>query len=503
MAYPMSRALPGSGRIPLPAPPVVWDGYVRKTVRALLLVGLLWALAVAMLGLFSPFHLGHTLEDPGLFIPALLSVVGVVGALAVGSEIGANFKHVMGYGYLQQASAPHGRTVAPHRARRVTCSAVLCGLLLGCAVAAVLRTASGDGLEALLLASLAVLLLIPTRKMVRHARILWRQAQDERGLLAVLIDVGDHSVGRVVSATSEKRWVDGMALFHVELAHTAGGREDITRVRLLSYPLWAPVEGNEYDVWTDPERPFDKERTVIERRYVGQLFADFDQEAALPGHVPSEIIAAGEPSRDAGFGPGRSPGRRTPAPWGSARRGVPPWLSKESKDAPALTPVHPRGTRRVLALPPLVIAALAVAAALLVPPMVGAVPWWTLTALWLYAVLTVINAYVYWHFMVRSRWVIRSGISFGATESAVFVGFFAAGFCVLGGERARRLAWDGIASLNPRRYVPPERIPLGGLPDFHGRRNVDGSMGASRGAWASSFSSDLAAPGVCACPVRT
>ncbi|PYI68516.1 hypothetical protein CVV68_06870 [Arthrobacter livingstonensis] len=430
----MSRALPGSGRIPLPAAPVVWDGYVHKAKRALLLVGLLWALAVAMLGFFSPFHLGHTLDDPALFIPALLCVVGVVGALAMGSEIGANFKHVMGYGFLTEASAPRSRTVAPHRARRVTYAAVLGGLLLGCAAAAVVRAVSGDGLEALLLGALAALLVVPTRKMVRHARILWRQAQDERGLLAILIDDGDHSVAQLVSVTSEKRWVDGMALFHVELAHVAGGREEVTQLRLLSYPLWAPAEGNEYDVWTDPDRPFDKDRTLIERRYVGQAFADFDSAPAPVGHVPAEIIAAGETAPNAGFGSGRGPshGSSASAARGSAPRAVPPWLSRDAKAVPAVPAAQARRNRRLLALPPLVIAVLAVAGAVLVPPMVDAVPWWTMAALGLYAALTVINAYVYWQFMVRSRWVIRSGISFGATESAVFVGFFAAGFCVLG-----------------------------------------------------------------------
>lgn len=468
MAYPMSRALPGSGRIPLPASPVVWDGYVRKTRRALVLVGLLWALAVAMLGFFSPFHLEHTLEDPALFIPALLFVVGVVGALAVGPEIGANFKHVMGYGYLKQTSAVHSSTIAPHRARRVTSAAVLGGLLLGCAAAAVIRIVSGDGLEALLLASLAVLLLIPARSMVRHARILWRQAQDERGLLAVLIDDGDHSVGRVVSVTSEKRWVDGMALFHVELEHVAGGREDVTRVRLLAYPVWAPAEGNEYDVWTDPQRPFDKDRTLIERRYVGQEFADFSSAPAPLDHEPSRIIAAGAASAPgaAGAAGGAGPvGAGAGAGAGAARdpassgtRGVdgrvaPPWMSRESKSVQALPAARARRARRLLALPPLVIAALAVAGALLVPAMVDAVPWWTLAALVLYAVLTVVNACVYWQFMVRSRWAIRSGVSFGATESAVFVGFFAAGFCVLSTPSLVDGPVHGTAPWTPAHYL--------------------------------------------------
>ncbi|MCQ9164893.1 hypothetical protein [Arthrobacter sp. STN4] len=453
MAYPMSRALPGSGRIPLPASPIVWDGYVRKTRRALLLVGLLWALAVAMLGFFSPFHLAHTLDSPDRFIPALLFVVGVVGALALGPEIGANFKHVMGYGFLKQTSAAHSRTIAPHRARRVTYGAVLCGLLLGCVAAAALRLTAGDALEALLLASIAVLLAIPTRKALRHARILWRQARDERGLQAILIDDGEHSVGRVASVTWEKRWVDGMALFHVELEHQAGGREETTKVRLLAYPIWAPAEGNEYDVWTDPERPFDKARTLIERRYVGQEFADFSSEPAPPDHVPSAIETAADTAVAVGSGLGHrghaagtaasavsgrahgTAGLHGAEPRGDTGRAAgrvsPPWLPRGTRGARAVPAVRARRTRRLLALPPLVISVLAVAGALLVPPMVADVPWWTVTALWLYAVLTAVNAWVYWQFMIRSRWVIRSGISFGATESAVFVGFFAAGFCVL------------------------------------------------------------------------
>jgi hypothetical protein len=460
MAYPMSRALPGSGRIPLPASPVVWDGYVRKAMRALVLVGLLWALAVAMLGFFSPFHLAHTLEDPALFIPALLFVVGVVGALAVGPEIGANFKHVMGYGFLKQTSALHSRTVAPHRARRVTSAAVLSGLVLGCAAAAAIRLVSGDGLEALLLAGVAVLLLIPARRMLRHARILWRRAQDDRGRLAVLIDDGDHSVGRVVSVTSEKRWVDGMALFHVELEHAAGGREEVTRVRLLSYPVWAPAEGNEYDVWTDPERPFDKDRTLIERRYVGQEFADFAPEPAPLDHEPSRIVEAGGVEAggvEAGGGDAGAGGVRgsvpSPGARGASGRDAPPWMSRESKSVQAAPAARAQRTRLLLALPPLVIAALAVAGALLVPPLVDAVPWWTVAALGLYAVLTVVNAWVYWQFAVRSRWVIRSGVTFGATESAVFVGFFAAGFCVLSTPSLVDGPVHGTAPWTPAHYL--------------------------------------------------
>ncbi len=418
--------------IPLAASPVVWDGHVRRTVRAVVLVALLWALAVAMLGFFSPFHLAHALDEPGLFIPALLCVVGVLGALALGPEIGADFKHVMGYGFLKPGPAVHSRTVAPHRARRLSYAAVLCGLLLGCLAAAVIRVASADALEALLLGVVAVLLLIPTRRMFRRARITWRQALHGRVLLTHMIDDGDHAVGRVRSVRSERQWVDGKALFHVELAYDAGGRDHAVVIRLLSYPLWAPAVGNEFDVWTDPERPFDQDRTVLERRYVGQVFADFASEPARLEHVPSAIIAAGMAAA-VDDKPGAGPGALDAAavPRGAVPRAAPSWLPQRNGGMRPVSARRARETRVLLGLPPVVIAAVAVAGVVLVPVMISAVPWWTLAALWLYAVLTVINAFVYWQFMRRSRWFIRAGISFGATESAVFAGFFAAGFCVL------------------------------------------------------------------------
>ncbi|MDD0857032.1 hypothetical protein NHF46_02875 [Arthrobacter alpinus] len=109
----------------------------------------------------------------------------------------------------------------------------------------------------------------------------------------------------------------------------------------------------------------------------------------------------------------------------------PQWMVDEADPSGPSTPRVARRTRILIGIPPTLIAVFALLGTLLVPVMVDDVPWWTLAALWLYTGLTLINAAVYWQFMRRSRWFIRSGVSFGATEAAVFAGFFAAGFTML------------------------------------------------------------------------
>ncbi len=422
MAYPMSRAVPGSECVPLPTSPIIWGGYVRKTIRACSLVAFLWAMAVAMLGFFSPLEVARVFEDVAHFVPALLFVIGLVGALNLGKEIGKDFKHVMGYGVVKRTSEHHGHTVVPPRGRRLVYASMLTGLLAGCVLAAIIRAAAGDGLGFLLLTGVAVLLIVPTIKLLILGKIIWLQARAEQRIHRDIVSSGDHVTGTVVAVTNERFIVDGRAMFHVDLEYPVQDQTQTLRIRFFDYPVWAPAIGNEFDVWTDPERPFVQERILLERRYVGQSFVNIDDEPFPADHISGdEASAKVEPTSDG-----------TAA--GSAALGmehIPQWMADETHSEGAPTPKSARRTRFLIGVPPNLIALLALAGTLLVPSMIDHVPWWTLAALWLYTVLTIINAGVYWQFMLRRRWFIRSGVSFGATEAAVFTGFFAAGFSML------------------------------------------------------------------------
>lgn len=420
MAYPMSRAVPESETVPLPTSPVVWDGYVRKTIRACVFVAFLWAVSMSMLGFFSLRELSHMFDDVAHVVPALLFVIGIVGALGLGNEIGKDFKHVLGYGEIRRSSDFQGRTVLPRRGRRLAYAAVLTGLLIGFAVAALIRMLREDWLGSLLLTAAVVLLAVPTVKLVRLAAIVWRQAMADRSMQAGIIRDGEHSAGVVMAVTHEEMIVDDRAMFHIDLEYQTGGRLESNRIRFFDYPVWAPAIGNTFDVWADPERPFVQDRIMLERRYVGQEFVNLADEPKPGSHIPAGSLE----ERPAGAPDGTTAGNMAPdLPHG------PQWMVDESH-SPA-TPKAARRTRYLIGIPPNLIAVLSLVGTLLVPAMIDDVPWWTLAALWGYTLLTAINAFIYWQFMGRTRWFLRSGVSFGATEAAVFAGFFAAGFAML------------------------------------------------------------------------
>ena len=465
MAYPMSRAVLGTQTVPLPTSPVVWAGYVHKTKRACLAVALLWALAVSMLGFFSPLEISLVFEDVAHFVPALLFLIGVVGALALGHEINDDFKHVLGYGIIKRTSARHGHTMLSSRDRRLSRASVLVGLFAGCVTAAAIRTAADDWLGSLLLAGIALVLLLPTLKFLHLARIIWRQTHDEHNHHRNIVAAGNHSVATVVAVTNEECVVGNKTLFHVDLEYQTVGQLETAQIAFLDYSVWAPAVGNQFDVWFDPERPFIQDHIMIERRYVGQ---DFDQLTDVPvaGRHASDADAAprdssgradmvrdkmggDEADLDESRGDGPAKIQLASSQLASTRRGstqlaskqpssepnsmakMPQWMADETHSRGPSTAKSARRTRFLIGVPPNLIAVLALLGTLLVPSMVADVPWWTLAALWVYTALTLVNAAVYWQFMLRSRWFIRSGVSFGATEAAVFAGFFAAGFAML------------------------------------------------------------------------
>ena len=437
MAYPLSRAMPETHSVPLPTSPVVWAGYARRTYWSCLLLALLWAMAITMLGFFFPLGITHLLDDVVHFVPGLLFVAGLVGALALGKGIGNDFKYVQGYGAIKRRSESTGRTVVSVRGRRIVYAAVLAGLFAGCFVAAVIRVATGHWLGFLVLAALTLVLLLPALKVWRLARIVWQQTKTDQRIHRDIVASGHHSVGTVVSVTNENFAVDNRAMFHVDLEYETGGRLETARIQFFDYPVWAPALGNEFDVWTDPERPFVEDRIVLERRYVGQEFANFEEVPVSGDHSsngddwdPDRGVFVGGGLAGAGAGAAAA-GADADSGVSPAVQLLPQWMVDEADPHGPSTPKDARRTRILIGIPPLFIAVAALAGTLLVPVMVEDVPWWTLAALWFYTVLTLINAAVYWQFMVRSRWFLRSGITFGATETAVFAGFFAAGFAML------------------------------------------------------------------------
>lgn len=448
MAYPLSRAMPEAHSVPLPTSPVVWAGYARRTYCSCLLLAFLWAMAITMLGFFFPLGITHLLDDVVHFVPGLLFVAALVGALALGKGIGNDFKYVQGYGTIKRTSDSKGRTVVSVRGRRIVYAAVLAGLFAGCLIAAVIRVATGHWLGFLVLAALALVLLLPALKVGRLARIVWQQTKTDQRIHRDIVASGHHSVGTVMAVTNEAFTVENRAMFHVDLEYETGGRLETTRIQFFDYPVWAPALGNEFDVWTDPERPFVEDRTVLERRYVGQKFAKFEDvpvsgdhssntddwdadRGVLGGSVLDGSVLGRGGLAGGGLAGGDSAGEKLGGGTPPGVQLLPQWMVDEADPQGPSTPKDARRTRILIGIPPTLIAVAALAGTLLVPVMVADVPWWTMAALWFYTVLTLINAAVYWQFMVRSRWFLRSGVTFGATETAVFAGFFAAGFAML------------------------------------------------------------------------
>jgi hypothetical protein len=167
-----------------------------------------------------------------------------------------------------------------------------------------------------------------------------------------------------------------MAGFLVDLDFEYRGEPTTRSLVLYDHPVWAPAEGNQFDLWLDPA---DLSRVMVERRYVDQKFADRPERFRLPETTDSR------------------PGALAPA-----------WLTEKRKSGYRL--------RKRTAVFPTLAALVTLAAAVVVPSTVDGVPWWTVAALGAHGVLTALSAVVAWRFVTLGRRFVHTGRMFDVTR---------------------------------------------------------------------------------------
>lgn len=363
MAFLLEHARWDAERVPVPAPPRLARASLRRARQRLTVVAVLWLVVGAAFGFATPFD-----HDTVGVVRYSVVMIGCLQAVLHGvfamDGTGADLARVFGYGRrgMSDLVRPVG-TIA-------TCMATaLGGFGLGLVAGVGIRVVRGEPyllLAAALPVDVAMFWWAYTR-----ARRAWLAQRRDRVARERILAEGEHVVARVGSIRAQGSWIGGRAAFLMDLDFTHRGEQATRQLLLHEYPMWAPEEGNQFDLWLDRDG-----RAVVERRYVDQRFAPEPERFRRPG-------AGDGPAWLVRPAPGRRPGLWT---------GVWPTLA----------------------------ALLAVFAVAVVP--LADVPWWTVAALAVHGALAVVNAVVAWRFVRLGRGFVHRGHTFYGTGVRCYVG---------------------------------------------------------------------------------
>ncbi|MFI7678286.1 hypothetical protein [Actinophytocola sp. NPDC049390] len=372
MAFPLDYGELYSERVPVPAPPRIARASRRRVFQRVTVAGLLWLVGGVTAGFVTPFD-----GEPPRFVVSVVALcLCVAYAPIVLAGTGKDMARALGHGRRGWWGGDVARLAGPPGTVATCLAAVFGGLGLGLVAAVGIRVALGDP-TTIALGALAVDAPLFVWAFAR-ARRAWRcpeHAEQQR-----ILAHGVHVVARVGSIRPQGQWIDDMAVFLVELDFEYRGEPVVRQLYLPDHPVWAPVEGNEFDLWIDAADPG---RVVVERRYVGQRFADRPERFRRPEIADTEEGAL--------------------APGWVADMGAGYRLRTRTAVVPSLG------------------ALVALAAAWVVPAAVE-VPWWTGAALVVHGVLGVVNAVVAWRFVVLGRRFVRQGRTFYGTRARACCG---------------------------------------------------------------------------------
>jgi len=282
MAYPLSQILPQSAIVPHPVSPVVRDGYRRRFIAVFVGTSILWLLVFAPLGFVSVpiliesdgsvFEMIMALTGESLNNSGAILVVAIVVVLIAAGGAMAGIGSIKGYVRRWAGYRPRGDQDAREIAW-VKATPLAVGAALGMVVAVVGSVFRGELCAALAWVGAAALVGYMTRHIGRRAIAVLGRFRGEIRFRDQIIAHGRHSVARVEKMHNTGDVVGGRSEFAVTLVSDHGGERTEIDVRILEYPLWAPVPGTEFDVWTTDDRTLDvadADRIIVERRYIGQ-----------------------------------------------------------------------------------------------------------------------------------------------------------------------------------------------------------------------------------------
>ncbi|MFR9726219.1 hypothetical protein ACL02R_23060 [Streptomyces sp. MS19] len=293
MTFALTLADPEGDTFPCPASPVIVRAQRRSLRVRLGFIALAWAANGAMLaGVTAGLLVGEPFvpaSGTGPLVPLstylLLPILTIVSMTVAGEAQ----KRIYGYSVHLLPGTSHN-SFAPRWGRPVNRCTAAAGCLAGLAAALVLLPWDAWADAAWWRQALAVLLfavfvagaLLTLRSQLPRVRLFRERHEAEQRRFRAVLDGGARSVARVTRVERTGQWLDSLPVFLLGLTWpTPDGPRDVT-IRITEYPCWAPVLGNEFDVWYDPGAPGDDSRVHLRRRLIGQRVPDRPESFRAP-----------------------------------------------------------------------------------------------------------------------------------------------------------------------------------------------------------------------------
>lgn len=281
MAFSLAQASPEDEIYPLPWAPQIRDANRRTLrfwfgfdvlVRTVLLTAGVMVFAGLVLGLFDGFSLGAGgTWGMGLMLVGMLLVV----AWTLGGFLTTGLVRAVGHGRAGTNTVSGRHSLAAGGLAKLNpglyCAALAMGFLIA-AIGVLAVPGVASTLVTIAYACLAALSGYTAARYLATALRGWRAEvvaeQIARGVLAR----GVRTVAVVSAVDFREIWLDQQPAFVVRAVHPCHLGERDVEFTLVDYPRWAPMVGNEFDVWFDPHHLDDRRYTLLERRIVGQRF---------------------------------------------------------------------------------------------------------------------------------------------------------------------------------------------------------------------------------------
>lgn len=391
MAFSLEQARGKS--YPLPWAPQIRHKYWSIICIRLIVLFALWVSAAGVcawsgsswaLGLF-PAWLITQMNDNWWAVISLMAAPLFI-PLALGSTVKTPLIRTFGYGRASTNTVSGRHSKPPvslsRTALAVACTGAAGGVVTGTVIAfaQVISAGNYENVRLALLASVtaasAGLLTWAGVRASRKAIAGWQEEVDRERIASYLLAHGTHVIGRVTEARFKKSWLDQQPVFTLNVEYQIADKAKKISFHYVDYPRWAPVVGNEFDIWFDPDHPDDPRRILLERKIVGQNFA-------------SDIEHLRRPSSGSD-GPEIGPIE-------------PEWAQTESQNKPLAT-----ARIAVHLIFAILFAAGATAALIAWAAEFGTKPWWMLPCLLLFVAAFSLDTVCWVSILNRSQWLVRT-----------------------------------------------------------------------------------------------
>lgn len=290
MAFPLAQATGKS--YPLPWAPQIRRKYRSIVIYRIIALLLRWFAAIGVIAWICtmwvlallPSWIMQMLPEVKWAIPLMIAVTLFLLKTSDNS-VKTPLIHAFGYGRAG-ANTVSGRHSKPpkslaHITTAVACSGASLGIITGTGVAFIQTDIFPDLHSQNMLLSLftagsallAGLLAWAGVHTARKSMAGWRKEINQEQITSHLLAHGEHVIGKVTNIIFEDSWLDQQPIFTLCVEYQAAGETCTMTFHYVDYPRWAPVIGNEFEIWFDPKQSNDPKHILLERKIVGQTFA--------------------------------------------------------------------------------------------------------------------------------------------------------------------------------------------------------------------------------------